>query len=161
MYFLLRNYQLYDFEFFIAKNNTEQPHRNRKVENPFIFQWNPCRSCKSTTQAAAKVCARVVPRTTKYSHHVPKRPGSTYGNPCAMAWRGKIPSEVSDGGACLYSRVRECTCSCACACACARVRACEWVPACVCACVCVCSYVCMHQHVCRRNWSTAQAREIR
>ena len=33
MYFLLRNYQLYDFEFFIVKNNTEQPDRNRKVEN--------------------------------------------------------------------------------------------------------------------------------
>jgi len=34
----------------------------------------------------------VVLRTTKYSHHVPKRPGSTYGNPFALAWRGKIPS---------------------------------------------------------------------
>ena len=33
IYFLLRNYQLYDFEFFIVKNNTEQPDRNRKVEN--------------------------------------------------------------------------------------------------------------------------------
>jgi len=37
VYSLLRNYQLYDFEFFIAKNNTEQPDRNRKVENlPFF-----------------------------------------------------------------------------------------------------------------------------
>ena len=36
MYFLLRNYQLYDSEFFIANNGTERQNRNRKVENlPF------------------------------------------------------------------------------------------------------------------------------
>ena len=32
----MKDFQLYDFEFFIANNGTERPNRNRKVENlPF------------------------------------------------------------------------------------------------------------------------------
>ena len=34
MVFLMRNYQLYDFEFFIANNGMERPNQNRKVESP-------------------------------------------------------------------------------------------------------------------------------
>ena len=37
MYFLLRSDNFYDFKFFIAKNSTERPNRNRKVENPSFF----------------------------------------------------------------------------------------------------------------------------
>ena len=33
MVFLMRNYQLYDFELFIANNGMERRNRNRKVEN--------------------------------------------------------------------------------------------------------------------------------
>ena len=50
MYFLLRNYQPYDFQFFNANNGMERPNQNRKVENPPFFNETHVRLVRAGNQ---------------------------------------------------------------------------------------------------------------